>query len=110
MLDDRIRYSVLLDLYGSLLSERQYEAVNYSVNEDLSLSEISEITGITRQGVRDAMKKAEEELERYESCLGLYEKKIRNRSAAAEILNGLSGKIGIDENNRIKTLLERICE
>ena len=51
--------SILLDAYGALLTERQRELVDLYYNEDLSLAEISENTGITRQGVRDGIKKSE---------------------------------------------------
>lgn len=63
--------SLLFDFYGELLSDRQKEVLDLYFNEDLSLSEISENTGITRQGVRDAIKKAEAILQNYEEKLGL---------------------------------------
>ena len=44
---------MLCDIYGSLLSEKQRNSLDLYCNEDLSLSEIAENTGITRQGVRD---------------------------------------------------------
>ena len=57
-----IKYSLLLDFYGDILSERKREIFELYYNEDLSLAEVSEITGISRQGVRDSVKKAESEL------------------------------------------------
>lgn len=64
-------FSVLLDFYGSLLSERQQNIMNLYYNEDFSLAEISEEVGITRQGVRDAIKKAEKILYETEDKLKL---------------------------------------
>jgi len=62
--------SLLLDFYAGLLTERQRELCEYYYNDDLSLTEIAAITGITRQGVRDGLKKAEEILEDAEKALG----------------------------------------
>ncbi len=61
----------LFDFYGELLSARQREIFSLYYNEDLSLSEVAEQVGITRQGVRDTVKKAEEQLISLEENLGL---------------------------------------
>ena len=61
---------VLFDYYGDLLTEKQKDIFDYYYNEDLSLAEISEILGITRQGVRDAVVRSEETLLAYEERLG----------------------------------------
>lgn len=66
-----LNMSLLLDFYGDILSEKQREAVELFYNGDLSLSEISEITGITRQGVRDRIVKSEQILTELENKLGL---------------------------------------
>ena len=55
-------FPLLLDVYGALLTERKRELLDYYYNEDYSLSEIAELTGLSRQGVRDGIRKAEEEL------------------------------------------------
>lgn len=64
----------LFDFYGELLSARQREIFSLYYNEDLSLSEVSEQVGITRQGVRDTVKKCEEQLVSLEEKLGLAER------------------------------------
>ena len=61
----------LLDFYGDVLTERRRDALDFYYNNDMSLSEIAEEMGISRQGVRDLIKKAEEELFFYEEKLGL---------------------------------------
>ena len=63
--------SLLLEFYGALLTERQRELVEFYYNDDLSLSEIAENLGITRQGVRDGLRKAEEALSSFEEKLKL---------------------------------------
>ena len=50
---------LLMDLYGQVLSERKRELLDYYYNEDYSLAEIAEITGISRQGIRESVKKSE---------------------------------------------------
>ena len=75
--------SILLDAYGALLTERQRELVDLYYNEDLSLAEISENTGITRQGVRDAIKRAEALLYDMESKLK-FSKKLADLQGGLE--------------------------
>jgi len=66
-----LEISILLDYYGGMLTDKQREVVEWYYNEDLSLAEIAEHTGITRQGVRDSIKRAESQLLDCESRLGL---------------------------------------
>ncbi len=66
--------SLLLDFYGELLSERKQSVLALYYNEDFSLAEIAEEIGISRQGARDLIKKAEEELRHFEETLGLVER------------------------------------
>ena len=67
-----IYYGTLLELYEELLTEKQYSAIDKYYNMDLSLSEIAQEDKITRQAVRDNIKKAEEKLEYFESKLKWY--------------------------------------
>ena len=67
-----IYYGTLLELYGELLTDKQYLAIDKYYNMDLSLSEIAQEDKVTRQAVRDNIKKAEEKLEFFESKLKLY--------------------------------------
>ena len=62
---------MLLDFYGMMLSEKQRETTELYYNEDMSLSEISEICGISRAGVRDRIMKSEATLLSFEEKLGL---------------------------------------
>ena len=66
-----LEIGLLLDFYGELLSKSRRQAAELYYNEDLSLSEIAEDAGITRQGVRDSIAKAKAQLTEYEEKLGL---------------------------------------
>ena len=68
-MDKKVEVSMLLQIYGKLLTEKQYRVIDYYYNEDLSLSEIAENEEITRQGVRDIIKKGEKKLFEYEEKL-----------------------------------------
>lgn len=69
-----LEFSLLLDFYGDMLTQKQKDSIDYYYNEDLSLSEISQNLGITRQGVRDAVKRSEALLYEMEERLGLAQK------------------------------------
>lgn len=74
MFEKNLTVGYLLDFYGELLSDRKRSALDMYYNEDYSLSEIADEVGISRQGVRNVIKKAESELFFYEEKLGLAEK------------------------------------
>lgn len=63
--------AMLLDFYGELLTEKQAKAMELYYNEDLSLAEIAEPLSISRQGVRDSIKRGEKQLLELENTLGL---------------------------------------
>ncbi|MBR5473018.1 MAG: DNA-binding protein [Clostridia bacterium] len=89
--------SALLDFYGPFLSEKQRNLLHHYYNEDLSLSEIAENEQITRQGVRDLIKRGELQLKRYEQECGWCE-------------NVLSLQSIIDSDKTNKEKLELIKE
>lgn len=76
MFEKDMRIAALIDIYGSLLTERKREIIDMYYNDDYSLSEISENTGISRQGVRDSIKKSEAELTELDEKLGRLFKSI----------------------------------
>ncbi len=71
MFEKNLEIGYLLDFYGDVLPERRRDIMDLYYNDDLSLSEIAEQIGITRQAVRDCIKKTETELFFYEEKLGL---------------------------------------
>ena len=69
-----LRYTLYLDMYSPLLTDKQRETLELYYNEDLSLGEISEVTGITRQGVMNCIKTSETRLSELEEEMGLVER------------------------------------
>ena len=73
-MDNIIERGMLFDFYGDLLTEHQQKIYSAVVSDDLSLSELSEETGISRQGIHDIIKRCDKILEGYEQKLGLVSK------------------------------------
>lgn len=71
MKNQTFRMTMLFDFYGELLTDRQKEFYDLYYNEDLSLSEIAENYGISRQGVRDVIVRAENYMTEIEDKTGL---------------------------------------
>lgn len=81
-----LEMSLLFDFYGETLTEKQRELFDLYYNEDLSLAEIAEHAGITRQGVRDSIKRAEHALREMEEKLGLVDRYGGTERCAEELL------------------------
>ncbi|MDD4200055.1 MAG: YlxM family DNA-binding protein [Eubacteriales bacterium] len=92
-IDDITRQSLLYDFYGALLTQRQSQVMKLYHEENLSLAEIAEELKISRQGVYDALKKAENSLKAYEKKLGLIERFGSTRDVIEEIDARIQGLI-----------------
>ena len=88
-MDEAFFRTMLFDFYGELLTDKQREYFDLHYNEDLSLSEIAAGEGISRQGVWDIIRRAEETLRRFESRTGLVARFARER----QLLDALEEKI-----------------
>lgn len=113
MFEKNLRLIMLFDIYGELLTQTQKTMFDLYYNDDLSLSEVAENTGITRQGARDSIKRAEETLLSLEEKLGLADKFLRIEKAseeAGEIVRRLKEKYPADafDFDRILKLLESV--
>jgi predicted DNA-binding protein YlxM (UPF0122 family) len=97
-------YSILYDYYGELLKKNQATIIEMYYNLDYSLSEIAEEMNISRQGVHDALKRAEKNLAEYERKIKLYDKYVKFSEAAENIIQ-LSSKI---DDKKYKDIIEKI--
>ena len=79
-----LNISLLFDYYGEVLGEKQREIFDCYYNEDFSLAEVAENFGITRQGVRDFVKRTEQQLLELEANLGLCKKTLRLKELGTE--------------------------
>ena len=80
-----VEIAVLFDYYGKLLSDKQYNVIDQHCNEDLSLKEIAELNGISKQGISDILSRAEKKLRFYEDELKLISKFDKINSSLKEI-------------------------
>ena len=90
MFQKNMNISFLLDFYGDVLDEKPRMLLDLYYNEDLSLAEIAESEGMTRQGVRHVVKKAEQELLFLENKLGLANHFVKIRNVSDGIIASLS--------------------
>ena len=81
------RMAMLFDFYGDMLTERQREFYDLYYNEDLSLAEIAENSGISRQGVRDVIVRAEAAMQEIEDKTGLIRRYTQMQSHISAIEN-----------------------
>jgi hypothetical protein len=110
LLKKTIKITMLFDFYGSLLTGKQRQIINSYFYNDLSLSEIADNIGISRQGVYDHLHRSEENLEDYEAKLGLLKKYNRIRKNINELANMMTAKgiLAEDQNQDLRKKLESI--
>ena len=98
-----VEIAVLFDYYGKLLSDKQYNVIDQHCNEDLSLKEIAELNGISKQGISDILSRAEKKLRFYEDELKLISKFDKINSSLKEI-NLLIEKSKIEDSPSLNIL------
>lgn len=107
---------MLLDFYGDMLTQKQRDFISFYYNDDLSLAEIAENVGITRQGVRDAIKRAESQLTEMEERVGFVARfeRVKNGldriSSKAAKINEENLKCGLSrEINDLTVEIQSLC-
>ena len=107
-MDEKVEISILCEIYGKLLTEKQEEFIEDYYNNDLSLSEIAENNNITRQAVRDIIKKGEKKLFEYEEKLHFMKRTLNQEKRIEKVLSELT-KIQKDySDEQIASVLENI--
>ena len=109
MKSDTFHMSLLYDYYGELLTDKQKELFDLYYNEDLSLAEIAENYGITRQGVRDVIVRAEAILTELEDKTGIIKRFHKMQQQFSSIKSALDGICRLNEDRYQDDDLEGLC-
>ena len=107
-MEKNVQISILLETYGKLLTNKQFQMLDDYYNKDLSLSEIAENENITRQAVRDNLKKGENKLFEYEEKLGIMKKALIQEKKIASILSEISKIKENSSDKEIANILEDV--
>ncbi len=104
----KVEISMLIQIYGTLLTEKQLDILDNYYNMDLSLSEIAENNEITRQAVRDIIKKGEKKLFEFEEKLQIMKKMLKQEKQISNILSELTQIEARFTDEQIAEILEHI--
>lgn len=102
-----------MDFYGQLLTEKQYNTLDLYYNQDFSLAEIAEHSDISRQGVRDSIKRGEKQLIELEEKLGLAERFLNldhRLSTMKELIDKIENENKSQEISDDLTLLKKLSD
>lgn len=107
-MEKNIEISILCEIYGRLLTKKQYTLLDDYYNKDYSLSEIADNMKITRQAVRDNLKKGENKLFELEEKLGIMKRTRNQEQKIGKILSKLSEIQTKFSDEQIANILENI--
>ena len=107
-MEKNVEISILCELYGKLLTEKQFEFIDDYYNNDLSLSEIAENNDITRQAVRDIIKKGEKKLFEYEEKMGFMKRTLNQEKRIEKALLELTKIQKESSDKQVASVLESI--
>ncbi len=106
----KIETGWLLDFYGPLLTERQQELLRLSCEEDMSLAEIAQQEGVSRQGVYDILHRATQQLFQLEEKLGMLQRFRRMQVGLDGLLSFLNGVKGTASQEQVAAVKQKIAE
>lgn len=101
-MEDRVEISLLMDIYGPLLTQKQSNIMELYYNDDLSLAEIAELNKTSRQAIHDLIKRCYKLLLSYESKLNLLQKSINREQEIINFLEDLKNKYSINDEDILK--------
>ncbi len=104
---DALERTLLFDYYGDMLTEKQRDCFDMRYNQDLSLGEIAEALGVSRQAVNDNLTRTEALLRRMEENIGSVKRDKEIRSAVQEILDAAS-VLGASSEPAVLAAMQRI--
>ncbi len=107
-MEKNVQISMLNEFYGKLLTQKQYEIIDDYYNNDLSLSEIAENNQITRQAVRDILKKGEKKLFEYEEKLMFMKRTLNQEKKIEKVLSELTKIQKNYSDQQVASVLENI--
>ena len=107
-MEKNVTVSILLDIYGKVLTDKQQDVLDLYYNQNLSLAEIAEEIGITRQAVRDCIMKGERKLFDLEEKLEIMKKLDNQEKQLQKILLELSQIQEKDSDKRINDIIENV--
>jgi len=107
-MEKNVKVSMLCQIYGKLLTEKQLKILDDYYNQDLSLSEIGQNEGITRQAVRDIIKKGENKLFELEEKLEVMERMFKQEEKIAIVLSQLSKIQAEFSDKQVAQILENV--
>jgi len=107
-MEKKVEVGILIEIYGKLLTKKQFDILDNYYNMDLSLSEIAENNGITRQAVRDIIKKGEKKLFEFEEKLQIMKKMLKQEKQISNILSELTQIEAKFTDEQIARILEHI--
>ena len=107
-MEEKVKISILCQLYGKLLTQKQYNFIDDYYNNDLSLSEIAQNNQITRQAVRDILKKGEKKLFEYEEKLLFMKRTLNQEKKIEQVLSELTKIQKESSDKQISNIIESI--
>ena len=107
-MEKNVKVSILCEIYGKLLTEKQLDILKEYYDQDLSLSEIGKNRGITRQAVRDVIMKGENKLFEFEEKLEFMKRMFKQEEKISNILSEITNIQTRYTDNEVADILEHV--